>query len=90
MSNVPTLTPDGLLSKDARGLDSALIPTGGYRSAHAPALLELPGGDLLCAWFAGSFEGNADIAVGNAVGSVTANTGLIMCLSLVCMECHMT
>jgi len=31
-----------------------------------------------------AFEGNADIAVGNAVGSVTANTGLIMCLSLVC------
>lgn len=37
-----------------------------------------------------AFEGNADIAVGNAVGSVTANTGLIMCLSLVCMECGMT
>ena len=35
-------------------------------------------------------EGNADIAVGNAVGSVTANTGLIMCLSLVCMPCLMT
>ena len=37
-----------------------------------------------------AFEGNADIAVGNAVGSVTANTGLIMCLSLVCMSCYMT
>ena len=37
-----------------------------------------------------AFEGNADIAVGNAVGSVTANTGLIMCLSLVCLECQMT
>lgn len=36
-----------------------------------------------------AFEGNADIAVGNAVGSVTANTGLIMCLSLVCMSCAM-
>lgn len=36
-----------------------------------------------------AFEGNADIAVGNAVGSVTANTGLIMCLSLVCMACNM-
>ena len=34
-----------------------------------------------------ALEGNADIAVGNAVGSVTANTGLIMCLSLICMEC---
>lgn len=36
-----------------------------------------------------ALEGNADIAIGNAVGSVTANTGLIMCLSLVCMECTM-
>ena len=36
-----------------------------------------------------ALEGNADIAVGNAVGSVTANTGLIMCLSLVCMSCEM-
>ena len=36
-----------------------------------------------------AFEGNADIAVGNAVGSVTANTGLIMCMSLVCMSCNM-
>lgn len=32
-----------------------------------------------------ALEGNADIAIGNAVGSVTANTGLIMCLSLICM-----
>ena len=36
-----------------------------------------------------ALEGNADIAIGNAVGSVTANTGLIMCLSLICMECTM-
>ena len=36
-----------------------------------------------------ALEGNADIAVGNAIGSVTANTGLIMCLSLICMECTM-
>ena len=36
-----------------------------------------------------ALEGNADIAVGNAVGSVTANTGLILCLSLVCMTCAM-
>ena len=32
-----------------------------------------------------ALEGNADIAI----GSVTANTGLIMCLSLICMECTM-
>jgi len=36
-----------------------------------------------------ALEGNADIAVGNAVGSVTANTGLIMCLSLICLPCLM-
>ena len=42
--------------------------------------------EMLVSVFA-ALEGNADIAVGNAVGSVTANTGLIMCLSLVCMTC---
>lgn len=44
--------------------------------------------EMLVSVFA-ALEGNADIAVGNAVGSVTANTGLIMCLSLVCMMCLM-
>lgn len=44
--------------------------------------------EMLVSVFA-ALEGNADIAVGNAVGSVTANTGLIMCLSLVCMACMM-
>ena len=45
--------------------------------------------ELLVSVFA-ALEGNADIAVGNAVGSVTANTGLIMCLSLICLNCAMT
>ena len=45
--------------------------------------------ELLVSLFS-AFEGNADIAVGNAVGSVTANTGLILCISLVCMQCAMT
>lgn len=40
--------------------------------------------EMLVSVFA-ALGGNADIAVGNAVGSVTANTGLIMCLSLICM-----
>ena len=44
--------------------------------------------EMLVSVFA-ALEGNADIAVGNAVGSVTANTGLIMCLSLLCMPCLM-
>lgn len=30
-------------------------------------------------------QGKADMAIGNAVGSVTANTGLIMALAFVCM-----
>ncbi len=37
-----------------------------------------------------ALQGNADIAVGNAVGSVMANVGLIMCVALICMECAMT
>ena len=45
--------------------------------------------EMLVSVFA-ALEGNAGIAVGNAVGSVTANVGLIMCLSLICMECLMT
>ena len=44
--------------------------------------------EMLVSVFA-ALEGNADIAVGNAVGSVTANTGLIMCLSLICLPCMM-
>ena len=36
-----------------------------------------------------ALHGNMEMAIGNAVGSVTANTGLIMCLSLICMECTM-
>ena len=44
--------------------------------------------EMLVSVFA-ALEGNADIAVGNEVGSVTANTGLIMCLSRVCMTCLM-
>lgn len=41
----------------------ALIPNSPYDSCHAADLLELPSGDLLCCWFAGSDEGNADISI---------------------------
>lgn len=58
------LTPDGTLySHNYMGTVEALIPYGSYQTAHAPALLELPNGDLICAWFAGSFEGSADISI---------------------------
>lgn len=59
-----TLNWDGTIWHDSTmGVDAALLPTGGYPTAHAPALLELPNGDLLCAWFAGSYEGSADIHI---------------------------
>lgn len=58
------LTPDGsLYVNDDMGTVEALIPPGNYKTAHAPALVELENGDLLCAWFAGSFEGSADISI---------------------------
>lgn len=58
------LTPDGTVYiNDALGTVEAMLPPGDYKTAHAPALLELENGDLLCAWFAGSFEGSADVSI---------------------------
>ncbi|HWT75112.1 MAG TPA: sialidase family protein [Mobilitalea sp.] len=39
------------------------IPNTPYKSCHAVDLLELPNKDLLCCWFAGSDEGNADVSI---------------------------
>lgn len=59
-----SLTPDGAMYvNEDMGTVEAMLPTGGFKTAHAPALLELENGDLLCVWFAGSFEGSADIKV---------------------------
>lgn len=60
---LPTLTRDGRLYHNNL-LDSveALIPNH-FASVHAADLLELPNGDLLACWFAGSDEGNADISI---------------------------
>lgn len=57
------LPDDGRLYHNQR-LDTieSLIPTP-FGSNHAADLLMLPSGDLLCAWFAGTDEGNADISV---------------------------
>lgn len=61
---LPGLTPDGTIYRNEDlGVLEAMIPPGAYQTAHAPALLELPDGSLLCAWFAGSFEGSADISI---------------------------
>jgi predicted neuraminidase len=40
----------------------AMIPPAGAE-AHAANLLEMPNGDLLCAWFSGSHEGRGDIDI---------------------------
>ncbi|BAL00646.1 hypothetical protein OBV_34470 [Oscillibacter valericigenes Sjm18-20] len=61
---LPGLTPDGTVYENAAmGTVEAMLPPGSYATAHAPALLELENGDLLCAWFAGSYEGSADVSI---------------------------
>ena len=58
------LTPDGVIYiNDNMGTTAAMLPTGGYQTAHAPCMLEMPDGDLLLAWFAGSYEGGTDINI---------------------------
>lgn len=62
--HLSSLTPDGqIYINDNMGTIEAMLPTGGYNSAHGPTMLELPNGDLLIAWFAGTFEGDADINI---------------------------
>ena len=60
INNLPT---DGRLYKNERyNIIESVIPPK-FNSSHACDLLELPNGDLLCAWFAGSEEGNSDIRI---------------------------
>lgn len=63
-AELPGLTWDGTVCFNGdMGILEALLPTGGYPTAHAPAMLELPDGDLLCCWFSGTYEGSADIHI---------------------------
>lgn len=56
--------PNGVVYRDDfMNVDFGLIPTGGKATAHAPALIETKDGGMLCAWFAGSFEGSGDISI---------------------------
>lgn len=56
--------PNGIVyHDDFLAVDFGLIPTGGFNTAHAPALIETHDGGMLCAWFAGSFEGSGDISI---------------------------
>lgn len=41
----------------------SVLPSGGYKSAHAPTMVEMEDGTLLLAWFAGTFEGDTDINI---------------------------
>ena len=61
---LPGLTDDGqVYFNKEMGTLEANIPNGGYRTCHGPAMVELPSGDLLCCWFAGTFEGDTDIHI---------------------------
>lgn len=64
LPTVRTSEPNGTVyHDDFLNIDFGLIPTGGNATAHAPALIETADGGLLCAWFAGSFEGSGDISI---------------------------
>lgn len=61
---LPSLPYDGQIYENQdMGTLEAAMPTGGYPTAHAPALLELDNGDMLCCWFGGTYEGSADIRI---------------------------
>ena len=61
---LPGLTPDGVVYENPHmGTVEAMLPPGPYATAHAPALLELPDGTMLCCWFAGTYEGSADVSI---------------------------
>jgi predicted neuraminidase len=67
MTSLPSVRasePNGVVYRDEfLMVDFGLIPTGGNKTAHAPSLIETADGGLLCAWFAGSFEGSGDISI---------------------------
>ncbi|MBN4909198.1 exo-alpha-sialidase [Staphylococcus sp. EG-SA-13] len=55
---------DGIMYHDQfLNVDFGILPTGGNNTAHAPTLIETEDGGMLCAWFAGSFEGSGDISI---------------------------
>ncbi|WP_219218134.1 exo-alpha-sialidase [Paenibacillus sp. S150] len=63
MIELNDLTEDGKLYFNRRlGLVESLLPCD-FETSHACDLQELPGGDLLCVWFAGSDEGNSDVSI---------------------------
>lgn len=56
--------PDGkMYHDDYTNFNFSLIPSGPFPSAHAPTITKAENGNLLCAWFAGTFEGSGDISI---------------------------
>lgn len=43
--------------------EAIFAPSPAYPSCHAATIVDLPGGDLLAAWFAGSHEGHPDVGI---------------------------
>jgi predicted neuraminidase len=61
---LPKIEYDGKIWRNEEmGILEALLPTGNFQTAHAPAMAEMPNGDILCVWFAGTYEGSADIHI---------------------------
>ncbi|WP_312502627.1 sialidase family protein [Lacrimispora sp.] len=65
--NYPTLaglTLDGrIYHNEEMGTVESMVPPGPFATCHSPAMLELPNGDMLCCWFAGTYEGEADVHI---------------------------
>lgn len=53
---------DGVMRMTPTGMEEAYIPVI-EPSSHAANLLQLRNGDLLCFWFAGSWEGKSGVAI---------------------------
>ncbi|WP_290062342.1 sialidase family protein [Amycolatopsis solani] len=64
IDDLPDEPLDGLVRPHPHlpGVRSAFLPPPGPQS-HASFLCALPDGDLLCAWFGGSSEGNPDVSI---------------------------
>lgn len=61
---LPGLSPDGqIYVNEEMNTVEAMLPPGPWPTAHAPSLLETKEGTMLCCWFAGSYEGGADINI---------------------------
>jgi predicted neuraminidase len=59
----PEVKDDGKYRRSSvAGLEEAYLPRI-FPSSHAANLLALTNGDILCAWFSGTWEGNSDVAI---------------------------